>query len=159
MCTVFYRRCVMATRTRGLRLPEELDLGIESERRLRGTSFSEEAIGLLREALRMRRAPGIYFVDGLDARRAAVAGTGIEVWEVVATYKSVGEDHEELRKSYPQLSETQLKAALSYYELYPEEVDARIEREGYWTPERVWGEFPFTRPGEADGVRRNRETG
>jgi uncharacterized protein (DUF433 family) len=149
----------MATRTRGLRLPEEVDRGIELERRLRGTSFSEEATGLLRESLRMRRTPGIYFVDGLDSRRAAVAGTGIEVWEVVATYKSAGEDYEELRNSYPQLSQTQLKAALSYYELYPEEVDARIEREEYWTPERVWSEFPFMRPAEAGEVRRGRGTG
>lgn len=149
----------MATRTRGLRLPEELDRGIELERRLRGTSFSEEATGLLREALRMRRTPGIYFVDGMDSRRAAVAGTGIEVWEVVATCKSVGGDREELRRSYPRLSETQLKAALSYYELYPEEIDARLEREEYWTPERVWTEFPFTRPGEADLGGRTGQTG
>lgn len=149
----------MATRTRGLRLPEDVDRGIESERRLRGTSFSEEAIGLLREALRMRRVPGIYFVDGLDSRRAAVAGTGLEVWEIVATCKSVGGDYEELRRSYPHLSETQLKAALSYYELYPEEVDARVEREEHWTPERVWSEFPFTHPGQADGGGGIGETG
>lgn len=149
----------MATRTRGLRLPEEVERGIESERRLRGTSFSEEAIGLLREALRMRRTPGIYFVDGLDSRRAAVAGTGLEVWEIVATYKSAGEDYEELRRSYPHLSERQLKAALSYYELYPEEIDARIEREEYWTPERVWREFPFMRPGQAGGGGRTGKTG
>lgn len=149
----------MATRTRGLRLPEEVDRGIESERRLRGTSFSEETIRLLKEALRMRRVPGIYFVDGLDSRRAAVAGTGIEVWEIAATYKSTGEDHEELRSSYPHLSETQLKAALSYYEIYPEEIDARVEREDYWTPERAWSEFPFTRPGPSNGGRRSGKNG
>lgn len=142
------RRCGMATRARGLRLPEELDTGIEREMKLRGATFSETAIGLIREALRMRRVPGIYFVDGLDCRRAAIAGTGLEVWEVVATYESVGEDHRRLKESYPWLDERRLSAALSYYELYPEEIGARIEQDEYWTPERAWEEFPFVRPGD-----------
>ncbi|MBA2441336.1 MAG: hypothetical protein H0V53_02870 [Rubrobacter sp.] len=67
------------SRSRGLRLPEDLEKDIERESDLRGgASFSELAISLLREAVRMRRVPGIYFVDGLDSREAAVTGTGIE---------------------------------------------------------------------------------
>lgn len=128
-------------------MPEDLEEEIERERKLRGgLSFSEVATQLLREAVRMRRAPGIYFVDGLEGRRAAVAGSGLEVWEVVATYKSVGEDYGELRESYPWLDERQISAALAYHELYPEEIDARISLEEYWTPERARSEFPFTRP-------------
>ncbi|MDQ3942173.1 MAG: DUF433 domain-containing protein [Actinomycetota bacterium] len=137
----------MATRARGLRLPEELEKGIERERKLRGTSFSETAVALLREALRMRRVPGIYFMDGPTGRRAVIAGTGLDVWEVIAQFREVGRDYEQLKSCYEWLSEPQLRAALIYYELYPEEIDARIEREEYWTPERVWSEFPFTRPG------------
>ncbi len=138
----------MTTRARGLRLPKELEEEIERERKLRGgLSFSEVATQLLREGMRMRRVPGIFFVDGLDSRRATIAGTGLEVWEVIATHKSVGEDYGELEKSYPWLSRMQLLAALSYYELYPEEIDARLSLEEYWMTERVWSEFPFTRPG------------
>lgn len=141
----------MATKAHGLRLPEDVEAEMERERRRRGDPpFSELATSLLREALRMRRVPGIVFVDGLDSRRAAVAGTGLEVWEIVATYKAVGESFEELKSSYPWLSEAQLRAALGYYELYPREIDARLEREEHWTAEQVWSEYPFMRPSEVD---------
>jgi hypothetical protein len=63
----------------------------------------------------------------------------------------VGEDYERLKQSYEWLSEYQLSAALDYYSLYPEEIDARIEREEWWTPDRIRREFPFTqRGGSAD---------
>lgn len=127
-------------------MPEELEEDIGREMELRGATFSEVATQLLREAVRMRRVPGIHFVDGLDSRRAAITGTGIEVWEILATYKSLAEDREALRESYGWLDDKQLSAALSYYELYPEEIDARLSLEDRWTPETVWSELPFTRP-------------
>jgi uncharacterized protein (DUF433 family) len=124
-----------------------LDSELESERRFRGeTSFSQLATSLLREAIRMRRVLGVIFVDGLDSRRAAVAGTGLEVWELIATYKAVAEDEEELERSYPHLSESQLRSALAYHELYPDEIEARLEREESWTPEEAWNRYPFTKP-------------
>jgi uncharacterized protein (DUF433 family) len=136
----------MPTRARGLRLPEELQEEIEREMRLREVTFSEVATSLLREAVRMRRVPGIVFMDGPVGRRASIAGTGLDVWEVIATFKSVGEDRERLEASYGWLSDRQLCAALAYYGLYPEEIDARIEEEESWTPERVYTEFPYLRP-------------
>ncbi len=139
----------MTTRARGLRLPEELEEEIEREMRLRGVTFSEVASSLLREAVRMRRVPGIVFMEGPAGRRASIAGTGLDVWEVVATFKAVDEDGERLKASYEWLSDRQLSAALAYYGLYPQEIDARIEQEEWWTPERVREEFPFARSGEA----------
>ena len=136
----------MATRARGLRLPEEIEKEIGREMRLRGATFSEVATSLLREAVRMRRAPGIVFMDGAGGRRAVIAGTGLDVWEVVSQFRETGESFEELKGCYPWLSEAQLSSALSYYELYPDEIDARIEREEYWTAERFWDEHPFMRP-------------
>jgi uncharacterized protein (DUF433 family) len=136
----------MTTRARGLRLPEELQEEIEREMRLRGATFSEVATSLLREAVRMRRVPGIVFMDGPVGRRASIAGTGLDVWEVIATFKSVGEDRERLEASYGWLSDRQLSAALAYYGLYPEEIDARIEEEEYLTPERLNAGFPYLRP-------------
>lgn len=135
----------MSTRARGLRISKDIEEEIEREMRLRGTTFSEVATGLLREAIRMRRVPGVVFMEGPAGRRAALAGTGLDVWEVISTYKSVDGDHERLKESYEWLSGSQLSAALDYYALYPEEIDARIEREEWWTPERVWRELPFTR--------------
>lgn len=103
---------------------------------------------LLDEAIRMRRAPGVAFVDGATGRRPVVAGTALDVWEVVATWRTVEGDMELLARSYPWLSEMQLRAALGYYRLFPDEIDARIEREVAWTPDRVREELPYATPAD-----------
>jgi len=85
-------------------------------------------------------------MDGASGRRAVVAGTGLDVWEIVATWRACAGDFGTLRRSYPWLLEQQLRAALSYYKLYPAEIDARLKRETQWTPERVARELPFASP-------------
>jgi uncharacterized protein (DUF433 family) len=136
----------MATRVRDLSISDELDREISRESADRATSWSALATELIEEALRMRRAPGVAFGDGPAGRRAMVAGTGLDVWEVVATWRAAGKDFGRLRESYGWLTEPQLRAALVYYELYPEEIDARLQREAEWTPERVASELPLARP-------------
>jgi uncharacterized protein (DUF433 family) len=140
----------MATKARGIRLPEEIEEEIEREMRLRGGTFTEVATSLLREAVRMRRVPGVVFMDGPSGRRAVISGTGLDVWEVVARFREVGGDERRLEECFPWLDRTQLSSALAYYDLYPEETDARIEREESWTPERLWSEHPFMRPQGGD---------
>ncbi|HEX9732824.1 MAG TPA: hypothetical protein VGG06_12660 [Thermoanaerobaculia bacterium] len=110
------------------------------------TDFQEAASQLLAEALKMRRAPGVVFVDGPAGRRAVVAGTGLDVWEVVATWKRCDGDYEELRRQYEWLTEPQLRAVLADYKLHPGEIDTRLERERSWSPERVRRELPFSTP-------------
>jgi len=105
-------------------------------------------IELLDEAIRMRRAPGVAFVDGATGRRAVIAGTALDVWEVVATWRNVEEDMNRLAQSHPRLSEMQPCAAFGYYRFFPVEVDARIEREEAWTPERERQEIPCAIPAE-----------
>lgn len=136
----------MAIKARQLLLPEELDKEIDRETERLGATWSAAAVELLDEAVRMRRAPGIVFVDGPIGRRAAIAGTGLDVWEVVGTWLEVGKDYARLRKTYDWLTEQQLKAALAYYEQYPQEIDERLESEESWTEERIHAEYPFTRP-------------
>jgi uncharacterized protein (DUF433 family) len=94
----------------------------------------------------MRHPRGITFADGPAGCRAVVAGSGIDVWEVIAAWKASSEDFGLLRSSYPWLTEPQLHAALSFYRLHPQEIDAWLEREASWTPERVRRELPFTAP-------------
>jgi len=94
----------------------------------------------------MRRAPGIVFADGPTGRRAVVASTGLDVWEIVATWREGQQDDEELRRNYPWLTDAQLRSALEYYKLYPQEIGARLEREARWTPERMEVELPFAQP-------------
>ena len=136
----------MATKAKGIRIPDELDREISQESEMRGKSWSATTAELLDEGIRMRRAPGIGFVDGPTGRRAVVAGTGLDVWEVIATWKDTGRNHEALRRNYAWLTEAQIRAALAYYEIYPAEIDARLQRESQWTPERVRRELPFSRP-------------
>lgn len=141
----------MSTKARGLRLPEELEREIEREGEDRGQSWTSAAVELLTEGVRMRRAPGIVFADGPVGRRAMVAGTGLDVWEIIATWKQGEESFEGLRRNYPWLSEAHLRAALGYYELYPHEIDERLDRERAWTAERVRRELPFATPRRGRG--------
>lgn len=136
----------MTTKTRGIRISSELETEIAREAEERGKSWSGTTKELLDEAIRMRRAPGILFVDGPTGRRPVIAGSGIDVWEVVETWRQCGEDYDEVRRNFDWLNEPQIRAALAYYSLYPDDIDARIERERRWTPEKVWKELPFSAP-------------
>jgi len=135
------------TKSRGIRIPEELDREIEREAEGRGKSWSAATAELLDEAIRMRRAPGIGFADGPSGRRAVIAGTGIDVWEVVAAWQDCGEDYSELQQSFDWLNDAQLRAALSYYTLYPADIERRLERERQWTQDKVTRELPFASAG------------
>lgn len=143
MCTTWG---IMTTKARGVRVSDRLDDEIRREAEVRGKSWSATMQELLDEAIRMRRAPGVVFADGPSGRRAVIAGSGLDVWEVVASWRSMDQDLGRLRAGYPWLTEPQLRAALSYYRLYPAEIDARLEREASWTPERVRRELPFAAP-------------
>lgn len=128
---------------RGIRVPEDLARDIAREAEARGVSWSAMTTALLTEALKMRRVPGIVMVDGPTGRRAIVAGSGLDVWEIIATWRACGEDAQQLAQHYPWLTQPQLRAALAYYQLYPDDIEARLAREQSWTPERVRRELPF----------------
>jgi uncharacterized protein (DUF433 family) len=135
----------MAGVQKSLRLPPETTKEIEQMAKETGQDFSNMTKDLLQEAIKMRRCPGILFAEGTSGRRARVAGTGIEVWEVIATYKSVKEDFKRLQKAYHWLSREQLKAALGYYMIYPQEIDRLIEQNEQWNDEKVRDRYPFMR--------------
>jgi uncharacterized protein (DUF433 family) len=100
----------------------------------------------LEEAVRASRIPGVIFVQRRNGRRPAIAFSGLEVWEIIATWKEGDESWSQLVEAYLELNEHQLRAAVAYYRAYPDEIDERLAREAYWTPERVAEELPFTRP-------------
>jgi uncharacterized protein (DUF433 family) len=134
------------TTARGIRLPSALDEAIQREAERCGGSWSALTTEMLDEALRQRRAPGVAFVDGVTGRRAVVAGTGLEVWEVVAAWKDADEDLARTSDAFSWLSDLQVRAALGYYQLYPDEIDRRLAREDAWTRERLQAELPFAVP-------------
>jgi uncharacterized protein (DUF433 family) len=135
----------MAGVQKSLRLPPETMKEIEQMARETGQDFSNVTKDLLQEAIKMRRCPGILFAEGTGGRRARVAGTAIEVWEVVAAYKSMKGDFKRLQKAYHWLSGEQLKAALGYYRIYPQEIDRLIEGNEQWSEEKVRDRYPFMR--------------
>src|SRR4030042_6827874 len=100
---------------KNLRLPADTLKEIEKIVQETGKDFSSITKDLLVEAIKMRRCPGILFADGTMGRKARVAGTGIEGWEIIATSKSVKQDMKRLKKAYHWLSQEQLRAALGYY--------------------------------------------
>jgi uncharacterized protein (DUF433 family) len=89
------------------------------------------------EQLPYYRVPGIVLAHGPAGWRARVQGTGIDVFEVIRTYRNVGWDANRLAAAYHWLTAAQLEAALAYYKAYPEEIDARLKREDALDAESV----------------------
>jgi uncharacterized protein (DUF433 family) len=133
----------MPTIQKSIRIQERTLKEIEQIARDSGREFSAVANALLEEAVRMQRCPGIIFTEGTTGRRARIAGTGIEVWEVISTYKGVGEDFDRLHQAYHWLTEQQLKAAVGYYRVYPEEINHLIKQNEELTREHVRKRYPF----------------
>jgi len=133
----------MPTIQKSIRIQEKTLKEIEQISRDSGKEFSAVANELLEEAVRMKRCPGIIFTEGTAGRRARIAGTGIEVWEVIATYKGVDEDFNRLRQAYHWLTEQQLRAAVGYYMVYREEIDRLIKQNEGLTKEHIHKRYPF----------------
>lgn len=133
----------MTTVQKSIRLPEAAVKEIEALASGTDKDFSSIARDLLIEAVKMRKCPGITFADGPTGRRAKIAGTGIDIWEFIATFKGLGENYDKLKESYHWLSDQQIRSALSYYALYPDEIEEKITRNEDITQAQVTKRFPF----------------
>jgi len=133
----------MGTVQRSLRIRRETVRAMQEIAEESNADFSAVANELLDEATRMRRCPGIVFAHGPTGSRARVAGTGIDVWEIVATYKSLRNSFKRLRKACPQLTESQLLSALNYYRCFRDEIDRRIRANAAWTPSKLRSRYPI----------------
>ncbi len=136
----------MRTIQKSLRIPRDIANTIKDMADAIDRDFSTVVNELLAEAVKIRRCPGILFSDGPSGRRAILAGTGLNVWEVIATYKSLDRDVARHRGAYHWLSEAQLRAALGYYAAYPEEIDRQIARNDAWTKEGLTRQYPSLIP-------------
>lgn len=132
----------MATVQKSFRMPDTLAQAIADAAAATGRDFTAVANELLHEAVAMRRCPGIAFMDGATGRRAVIAGTGVDVWEVLYVYEHADRDLGRLRQAFTQLTEPQLRAALAYATRYPEDIGRRIAAHDAWTPERLAQECP-----------------
>ncbi len=116
-----------------IRLGRDFEELLELEAGRAGVPKARMLETLAEEALRMRRFPGIVFRGPEHRRRASVAGTGMDVWEIVMLHEA--ERRENLLEAHP-VTERQLDAALAYYREHPEEIDQLLEENSrppeYW---------------------------
>jgi uncharacterized protein (DUF433 family) len=77
------------------------------------------------EGLRREDHPLIRFADGPSGRRAALVGSGLDVWEVIATVRDNDNDPEGAA-AYLEIAPGLVQAAVAYYGEYREEIDAEI---------------------------------
>lgn len=132
---------------KSMRIKEQTVKDIEQIARESEKEFSNIANELLEDAIRAYRCPGIIFTEGTSGRRARIAGTGIEVWEIIAAFKGLGKDINRLRKAYHWLTEQQIRAAIGYYRIYPEEIDRLISQNEGLTKEYTHKKYPFLHRG------------
>ena len=133
---------------KSLRIPEEIINEIERLAKVSGKDFTAIANELLGEAIKIHYCPGIIFTEGTRGKRARIAGTGIEVWEVIAIHKSVSEDFRRLSKAYHWLTEQQLKSAIGYYRHYKDEIDTLVAENEGWTAQEIQKRYPIHAAGK-----------
>lgn len=133
----------MPTIQKSIRIQERTLKEIDQIARDSGREFSAVANELLEEAIKIQRCPGIIFTEGTSGRKARIAGTGIEVWEVISTYKGVNKDFDRLSKAYHWLTEQQLRSALGYYRVYTEGINHLIKQNEELTREHIYKRYPF----------------
>ena len=84
---------------------------------------------LLNESLRIEKHPFIRFITGASGKREAhIVGTRWKVRQIIVTLKGEKGQLDSVIKGFD-LTELQVRAAVSYYADFSEETDADIERE------------------------------
>lgn len=86
----------------------------------------------IEEGLRHDDHPLVHFVGQPENRRAVVVGTGLEVWEVIATVRD-NDDDPSAAADYLSLPQGLVDAAVVYYGEFRAEIDREIEaNEAEW---------------------------
>jgi uncharacterized protein (DUF433 family) len=123
-----------------IRLGTEEDRFVKDEARRLRRSRGAVVEAYAREAITMRRFPGIAFRGDDYRRRAWVVGTGLDVWEVVALLRDFGSE-EKLADEY-ELTRGQIRIALAYQREFRDEIDDLIDR-GRPSEEELRTRYPF----------------
>ncbi len=113
---------------------------VDREARRTGRSRGAIVEALAEEALRTRLFPGIAFKGADWERRAWVVGTALDVWQIVDAHRDIGSI--ERMAEGGSANERQIRLALDYYEMFPEEIDEAIV-DNRRPIEQLEEEFPF----------------
>ena len=131
-----------------IRLGAEVMKAVQATATRAGRARSEMMAELVRLGLEILRYPGITFVEGAAGLRAHIAGSGLDVWEIVMVHRAHKGAEEATLKHLRQLSGRQLKTALAYYQDHRQEVEAILTEQAKAPGE--WGyEVVVSRPARA----------
>jgi len=106
-----------------------------------GKPMSRVLKELLDMALRMQRFPGVTFVEGPAGRRAHLAGTGLDVWEIIELLRDF-RSAASLCEAFPRLSPIAIQVAEAYARDYREEIDRFLTLNAR-SPEELKREVPW----------------
>lgn len=131
----------MATKSKpfSIRLSRTTDELVTREAKRTRRSKGAVIEALAEEALRTRRFPGIAFRGADWSRRPWVIGTALDVWEIVRAARDF--DSPQKMAAETDLTESQIRLALAYYEEHPSEIDDAI-RDTDRSLDELRGEFP-----------------
>jgi len=129
-------------------IPDEIAAEVEQLASTTGQTAENLMQQMISEGIKMLRVPGIVFADGATGRRARIAGTGIEVFEVIYAYEAFNHDKAKVKQDLSQLEMFQIDAAVAYYEAYPEEISFHLksDEQAQAEMEALWAEIPQTSP-------------
>lgn len=131
-----------------IRLGAEVMKAVQAKATRAGRSRSEMMAELVRLGLDVLRYPGITFVEGPAGLRAHIAGSGLDVWEVIMVHRAHRGAEGATLKHLRQLSRRQLKTAQAYFQDHRQEVEAILAEQGKAPGE--WGyEVAVSRPARA----------
>lgn len=108
-----------------LRFPPGTTARLRRRANRRATAPRTLAQRYVEEGLRHDDHPLVHFIDGPSGRRAALLGTGLDVWELIATVRDNHNDLDEAA-SYLEVPLGLVQASVAYYGDYREEIDAEI---------------------------------
>jgi hypothetical protein len=77
------------------------------------------------EGMRREDHPLVRFADGPSGRRAALVGSGLDIWEVISAVRD-NDDDPEHTAAWLEIPVGLVQAAIAYYGEYKEEIDAEI---------------------------------
>lgn len=121
------RRRTEAKEHRSFRLERALLDDLQRRARESGESLTALAERYLDEGLRQEEHPLIVFRTGATGRRPALAGTRLDVAQVIETVRQSG-NSPRAAAEYLSIPEPWVSACVSYYADFPEEVDRWLDR-------------------------------
>lgn len=133
---------MMATKSApfSMRLSQRMEALVDREAKRTGRSRGAIVEALAEEALRMRLFPGVAFKGTDWERRAWVVGTALDVWQIVDAHRDIPSIEQMAEGG--SASEQQIRLALEYYKMFPEEIDDAIA-ENRRPIEQLEEEYPF----------------